>query len=336
MSAFKDGRVQGAAPRTRHTKAVQGVRPVEKVTGGRRPASAESPQSGGPHHEQGDIGQAPDPDNSGLTDIRTGLDGCFPSELATCRLGKKEDAKPWAYGDLLSDLSSVFEPFVAFARRKELPGSWCWRASWRRSRSSNLHMMRRVRGRTLEPWEREARDRVEALRNALASLQNQAKAIDEGAPDQNFRGEFQRSVDLAQATAEWMGPWSKVAGRTRANNRPAFQVFTVSITTLSYCVSIFAHSLALILASPDLVERRGGQTDSDGELAGRGLGWSREVAVLALMMAEDTPALDKSHAATTRSLTSGFQPKFRATKDLDDEIRKRLDEVVALRKPDFP
>jgi hypothetical protein len=186
--------------------------------------------------------------------------------------------------------------------------------------------------RRTDPFQIVAGERTDALKQSLASLIRDVKALNAGEDaNESFRAVFRRAVNLSdQTTREWLPQWTRMAEESRSGLTPAYRVIAASIKTLSTCVDTYARSLVLNVSSPDPSEHRNGASESDGELAHRATDRCLDAAQAALRLIDDIPAIKKKRTADIQIVLDDCESTYRQTSLLAELVRDRLDEVMAL------
>jgi len=136
-----------------------------------------------------------------------------------------------------------------------------------------------------EPWETEARDATERLRQVLAVLKEQETAFRAGTVDGEELFEALGTVTHTQETvSRWCQDWLIQTSGLKTSRSVALSVFRGCLPGLAGVLDVYIQSLTICALSPDL-------DGGDGDLAGKGVRAAKDVASYQLQFLDDTPSL---------------------------------------------
>jgi hypothetical protein len=175
-----------------------------------------------------------------------------------------------------------------------------------------------VRRNTIEPWESEARDATERLRQALAALAAQETALAAGTVDRDqFSEGLTRTDRIRESVDEWRRDWSVRTDNIRTSRAVALAVFRGCLPPLVGAVDIYSQSLTILALSPD-------PDGGDGDLAGQGIRAAKLVALSTLQFLDDTPVLRPVDRAAVDATLTGLETQSTSLIALVERIGSRV------------
>jgi hypothetical protein len=178
-----------------------------------------------------------------------------------------------------------------------------------------------MRRQKVEPWESEARDATERLRQALAVLSEQETAFDAGTVESEQFLEALNSANRTKGSVyQWWQEWRVRTSSLKNSRAVALSVFRGCLPPLLGAVDMYSQSLAIFAISPDLGA-------GDGDLAGQGVRASKDVASFAVQFLEDTPALRPVDRAAVDATLAALETRSKIMLALVELIGSRVREL---------
>jgi hypothetical protein len=175
--------------------------------------------------------------------------------------------------------------------------------------------------RKVEPWEPEARDESERLRQALALLRRQEEAYYTGsANDDEFFAALGAAEGTRKSVLRWSEEWRVRTATLKTSRDLALSVFRGCLPPLLGAVAMYGQALAILAISPDLAA-------GDGDLAARGIEVARDVSSVALRFLDDTPRLRAIDRAAVDATLKGLDIRVKPMLALAGPIGSRAAEL---------
>lgn len=172
-----------------------------------------------------------------------------------------------------------------------------------------------------EPWELEARDATERLRQVLAQLLGLERAFHAASVEDEELLERLRGVNATAGSVRgWWQEWQTQTAALRSSRAVALSVFRACLPAVSDAVDLYSQSLVLFAISPDLYA-------GDGDLASRGVAVAKDVSLFALQLLDDTPALRSIDRAAVDATLEGLDSRSKPMLDLIEPIGARVQEL---------
>ena len=178
-----------------------------------------------------------------------------------------------------------------------------------------------MRRQKIGPWESEARDASERLRQALAVLLEQERAFVAGTVEHekfiaalNAVNHTKRSVD------QWWQEWRLRTADQKTSRAVVLSVFRGCLPPLLGAVDVYSQSLAIFAISPDL-------DAADKALAGQGVRAAKDVSSFALQFLDDIPALRPVDRAAVDATLAGLESRSKIMLALVELIDSRVVEL---------
>jgi hypothetical protein len=175
--------------------------------------------------------------------------------------------------------------------------------------------------RKVEPWEPEARDETERLREALALLHQQEEAYYAGtATDDEFFAALSVAEDTRKSVLLWSEEWRVRTATLKTSRDLALSVFRACLPPLLGAVAMYDQALAIVAISPDLAA-------GDGDLAVRGIEVAKDVSSTALRFIDDTPSLRAIDRAAVDTTLKELETRVKPMDALAERIGSRSAEL---------
>ena len=148
-------------------------------------------------------------------------------------------------------------------------------------------------------------------------LLEQEMARDAGAVEgEQFFDALNTANRIKEGVWKWWENWSVQTSSVKTSRAVALFVFRGCLPPLVCAVGVYGQSLGIFAISPDLEE--------DGDLAGRGVRVTKEVASLALQFLDDTPALRPVDRAAVDGTLARLETRSKALLALSQPIGSRV------------
>ena len=186
--------------------------------------------------------------------------------------------------------------------------------------SPSVAEMRRPK---IEPWEAEARDATERLRQALLGLATQEKrSAQEQASDPapTASEPLLEALDAADRTKgdvdRWWREWLVQTAGLKTSRSVALSVYRSCLPPLASALDIYSQSLAILALSPD-------REDGDGALARQGVAIAKQVAEFTLQLLDETPGIRPVDRAAVDATLAVLEKQSHVLAALDEPIGDR-------------